>query len=170
MSPHTVTGHRTGVTLGSAARTSRAISQSAWRFFFFFWKREVKVEEVVWSVAVLFFVDRRHRHQPSFLFFFSFIPPPYLDLRLRQRAAPQQPLDLRVELRARRCVRQGWRGRHSFFSLERERRWPLSSLSRSLSQLDSEAHTPSICRAPGSGGSASECPVRLALKTSEGRL
>ena len=29
MSPQTVTGHRTGVTLGSAARTSRAMSQSA---------------------------------------------------------------------------------------------------------------------------------------------
>ena len=47
----------------------------------------------------------------------SFFLPPlssttHLDLRLRQWAAPEQPLDLRVELRARRGVRQGWRGRH----------------------------------------------------------
>ena len=67
----------------------------------------------------IFFADRRRRRRQSnqsIIFFSPPLPLPlaHLDLRLRQRAAPEQPLDLRVELRARRRVGQRWRGRHFF--------------------------------------------------------
>lgn len=132
MSPQTVTGHRTGVTLGSAARTSRAMSQSAC----FRRERVEKKEEkrgrgrgsafspIAVERAIIIVV----KEETSF-FFSHYCTTTHLDLRLRQRAASEQPLDLRVELRARRGVRQGWRGRHCLLSSFS--RWPrLSRLSK----------------------------------------
>ena len=129
MSPQTVTGHRTGVTLGSAASTSRAISQSACCVLEGEFLEEEEEEErrgrVSRSRVSFVFcrslpLSRAINQAIIFSFFLSFLshhhlwPSPHLDLRFRQRAAPQQPLDLRVELRAGRGVRQRWRGRHFF--------------------------------------------------------
>ena len=85
MSPQTVTGHRTGVTLGSAASTSRAISQSAyvWRVEE---RRGRKEDEVEVLMSVCFFDANRRSREPSPIEQSSFpcfsLPPPPLALSL----------------------------------------------------------------------------------------
>ena len=70
MSPQTVTGHRTGVTLGSAARTSRAMSQSAC-----FRRERVEKKEKKKRSRLSVFADRRrtshhHRRRRGNIIFF----------------------------------------------------------------------------------------------------
>ena len=117
---------------------------------FFFFRRSIAVEE------------RGDRPpQASFSSHYPALPScttTHLDLRFRKRAASEQPLDLRVELRARRGVRQGWRGRHSLLS-----RWPFVR-SRSLSRLLSlspfcstrGARSPSLSRSFVRGAAVSQ--------------